>query len=63
MDTINVGLQNERGQVQDISIVDTTSWNSQTEEIVNNSTLLYIAVSYVPFQIDTGVYNLTKHYF
>lgn len=47
MDTINVGLQNERGQVQDISIVDTTSWNSQTEEIVNNSTLLYIAVEYV----------------
>ncbi|XP_057653283.1 PR domain zinc finger protein 10-like [Diorhabda carinulata] len=47
MDTIIEGPQDEKGQLQDISIIDTTGWTSQAEQIVNNSTLLYIAVEYV----------------
>nr|CAI5866383.1 unnamed protein product [Callosobruchus analis] len=50
MDAIVEGPQDERGQMQDINIVDTTHWNTQNQAaIVNNNanTLLYIAVQYV----------------
>ncbi|CAG9856821.1 unnamed protein product [Phyllotreta striolata] len=54
MDAIDIGLQDDRIHVQDVSIVETTNWNSPNNEIVNNPTLLYIAVEYVKDVPDVG---------
>nr|CAH7755872.1 unnamed protein product [Callosobruchus chinensis] len=50
MDAIVEGPQDDRGQMQDINIVDTTNWNTQNQAaIVNNNgnTFVYIALHYV----------------
>lgn len=49
MDTIVEGPNDGRGHIQDTNIVDPANWNSQNQGLTNNSTLLYIAVSWTVF--------------
>ncbi|KAG5897474.1 hypothetical protein JTB14_031100 [Gonioctena quinquepunctata] len=62
MDTIIEGPQDDRGQIQDLNIVGTASWSTQSEEIPNNnSTLLYIAVEYVKdYKMDDANPSITQ---
>ncbi|KAJ8928027.1 hypothetical protein NQ314_019438, partial [Rhamnusium bicolor] len=60
MDTIVEGPPDDGAQVQDINIVDTSTWTTHNQGIVNNnSTLLYIAVEYVKdYKMDDSTGNI-----
>ncbi|CAG9819415.1 unnamed protein product [Phaedon cochleariae] len=61
MDTVIEGPQNDRGDIQDLSVVTASNWGTATEDNSNNNaTLLYIAVEYVKdYKIDDASSNIT----